>query len=152
MILSYTTKLMGFPPTVWASSLKDIMVSYNNNFKYDLQFGQIREQRIADMLLNHQIEVKTERGKWVQTGHIAIEVECRGKPSGIATTQATYWMHILEINDEDYCSLLFRTDVLKQAIKATTNKRIVMGGDDNLSKMVLVPITELFEIAAKSFA
>tara|TARA_A100001037_G_C15038741_1_gene584456 strand:+ start:170 stop:727 length:558 start_codon:yes stop_codon:yes gene_type:complete len=153
IVLAYSSygKLHGFSSLVQASSLKDIMVSYNNNFKFDLEFGQIREQRIADMLLNHQIEVKTERGKWVQTGNIAIEVECRGKPSGLATTEATYWMHILEINGEDYCSLLFRTDVLKQAIKATTNKRIVMGGDDNLSKMVLVPITELFEIAAKSF-
>jgi len=123
------------------------MVQCNNNFKYDLEFGQIRENRIADLLLNERIEVKTERGTWSRTGNIAIEFECRGKPSGIATTQASYWFHILEIDGVDYCSLLFKTDVLKKAIKSTKNYRIVNGGDDNLSRMVLVPIKELFELS-----
>ena len=121
------------------------MVNSNNNFEYDLEFGQIREQRIADLLLNERIEVKTERGQWVDSGNLAIEFECRGKPSGIATTKASYWLHILEIDGEDYCSLLFRTDVLKKAIKSTKGYRIVNGGDDNLSRLVLVPIKELFE-------
>ena len=31
------------------------MVSSNNNFEYDLQFGQIWEQKIADILLNEKI-------------------------------------------------------------------------------------------------
>ena len=124
--------------------------SFNKNFKYDLEFGEIREQRIADIFQNEKIEVKTERGLWVETGNIAIEVACRGKPSGLATTEAKYWLHILEINGQEFCSLLFPVDVLKARITALKpSYRIVMGGDDNQSKLVLVPVTELFKIAKK---
>ena len=38
------------------------MVSSNNNFEYDLQFGQIWEQKIADILLNEKIEEATGLG------------------------------------------------------------------------------------------
>ena len=49
-----------------------IMVSSNNNFEYDLQFGQMWEQKIADILLNEKIEVKTERNQWKSTKNIVI--------------------------------------------------------------------------------
>ena len=38
-------------------------------FDIDLQFGSIREDKIADMLTNKKIEVKSERGKWMETGN-----------------------------------------------------------------------------------
>ena len=130
------------------------MVNFNKNFKYDLEFGEIREQRISDILLNEKIEVKTERGLWQDTGNIAIELEYRGKKSGLAATEATYWLHILEIDGKEFCSFLFPVEVLKQKIKdihTHTNLgrspvRIVMGGDDNQSKLALVPIAELFKV------
>ena len=78
-------------------------VTFNDNFAYDLEFGRIREQRLSEILLNKKIEVKTERGKWVDTGNLAIEIECRGKPSGLAATEAEYWMHILEVNGKEFC-------------------------------------------------
>ena len=46
----------------------------------DLQFGSIREDKIADMLTNKKIEVKSERGKWMETGNICIEYQSY-KPS-----------------------------------------------------------------------
>ena len=125
------------------------MVTFNKNFEYDLEFGEIREQRVADILLNQKIEVKTERGQWVQSGNIAIEYEYRGKPSGIATTQAPYWFHILEIGGEEFCTLMLKTDMLKKLIKAVKNTRTVMGGDDKQSKLVLLPLREIFNSAAK---
>ena len=39
-------------------------------FDLDLEYGQIREDRIADMLTNKKIEVKSERGMWMKTGNI----------------------------------------------------------------------------------
>ena len=39
-------------------------------FDLDLEYGQIREDRIADMLTNKKIEVKSERGMWMKTGLI----------------------------------------------------------------------------------
>ena len=125
------------------------MVSSNNNFKYDLQFGQIREKRVAAILLNEKIEVKTERGKWSDTKNIAIERSCRGKPSGLASTEASYWLHILEKDGIEICSMLFRTDVLKQLLNSLENPQLVMGGDDNASELVLVSLLELVNLMIK---
>ena len=41
-------------------------------FDLDLQYGQVREQMVADMLQNKKIEVKSERDVWQRTGNIAL--------------------------------------------------------------------------------
>ena len=41
-------------------------------FDIDLEFGSIREDKVAEMLCNKRIEVKSERGMWMDTGNIAI--------------------------------------------------------------------------------
>ena len=51
-------------------------------FDLDLQYGSIREDKIADMLTNKKIEVKSERDIWQKSGNICIEYESWGKPSG----------------------------------------------------------------------
>ena len=107
-------------------------------FDLDLQYGQVKEKIIADMLQDKKIEVKSERGMWLQTGNIAIEYECYGKPSGIAATESDYWFHNLCIDDETFCTLVFKTDSLKKIIDNLDYKRSVSGGDHNASKMYLV--------------
>jgi len=126
------------------------VVTFNKDFKYDLEFGEIREQRVADILLNQKIEVKTERGQWATTGNIAIEYEYRGQPSGITTTEAPYWMHILEVDGEEFCTLLFKTSVLRTLLKTVKSSRRVAGGDDKQSKLVLLPLSELFKAAKRN--
>ena len=105
----------------------------NNKFDIDLQYGQVREKRIADILKNEKIEVKTERDIWKKTGNIAIEFESRGKPSGIAVTEAKWWVHVLA--DED--------DKLKKIARKYFSKAI-NGGDNDTSKFVLLPLKEIF--------
>ncbi len=39
-------------------------------FDLDLQYGSIREEKVADMLTNKKIEVKSERGMWMKTGNM----------------------------------------------------------------------------------
>ena len=48
-------------------------------FDLDLAYGQLHEDRIADMLQNKKIEVKTERDQWSKTGNICIEFQSWGK-------------------------------------------------------------------------
>ena len=72
----------------------------DNRFDIDLQYGQVREQELADILQNEKIEVKTERDKWKETGNICIEFQCRGQASGIAVTEAKWWVHVLADGDE----------------------------------------------------
>ena len=86
-------------------------------FDLDLEYGQIREDNIADMFQNKKIEVKSERGMWMKTGNICIEYQSYGKPSGIAATEADYWFHCLCIENDIFCILVFEVPKLKQLIK-----------------------------------
>ena len=113
-------------------------------FDIDFQFGSIREDKIADMLTNKKIEVKSERGKWMETGNICIEYQSYGKPSGIEATEADFWFHNLCIGDEIFCTLVFDVPKLKKLVKKLDYLKSVSGGDHNASRMYLVNIQKLF--------
>ena len=113
-------------------------------FDLDLSYGKVREQRVAEILQDKKIEVKSERDMWMQTGNIAIEYECNGKASGIQTTESDYWFHNLCIGDDTYATLVFKTDNLRDIINTTKGKKQVYGGDNNASKMFLISLQSLF--------
>ena len=113
-------------------------------FDIDLEYGTIREDKVADMLTNKKIEVKSERGMWMKTGNICIEYQCYGKPSGITTTEADFWFHNLCIEDNIFCTFIFDVPKLKQLIDKLDFKKSVSGGDHNASRMWLVNIQKLF--------
>ena len=113
-------------------------------FDIDLQYGTIREDKVAEMLTNKKVEVKSERGMWMKTGNIAIEYQSYGKPSGIKATESDYWFHNLCIGDNEYCTLVFKTDVLRTIVDKLDTFRTVSGGDHNASQMYLVNLQKLF--------
>ena len=113
-------------------------------FDIDLEYGTIREDKVADMLTNKKIEVKSERGMWMKTGNICIEYESYGKPSGISTTESDFWFHNLCIEDNIFCTFIFDVPKLKQLIEKLDFKKSVSGGDHNASRMWLVNIRKLF--------
>ena len=117
-------------------------------FDLDLEFGKIGED-FAEALFTHNtmVEVKTERNIWKNTGNIAIEIRCKGKPSGISTTASENWVHLLSYEGEIVGGFIFKRDLLRQKIKDLLKEKkakMVMGGDFNMSQMVLLPIKELF--------
>ena len=121
------------------------MPKFNNNKKFDidLKYGQVREKRIAKILFDKKLEVKTERDWWRKTGNIAIEIESYGKPSGLTSTEASHWVHILADGDKDYCMLLFTVAQLKKlARKYKDNFKMI--GDNRASICILIPLTEIF--------
>ena len=113
-------------------------------FDIDLEYGTIKEDKIADMLTDKKIEVKSERGMWMKTGNICIEYESYGKPSGITATEADYWFHHLCIEENIFCTLIFEVKKLKQLIDKLDFKKSVSGGDHNASRLWLVNIQKLF--------
>ena len=113
-------------------------------FDLDLEYGTIREDKVATMLQDKKIEVKSERGMWMKTGNIAIEYQSYGKPSGIKATESDYWFHNLCIGDNEYCTLVFKTDVLRTIVDKLDTFRTVSGGDHNASQMYLVNLQKLF--------
>ena len=119
-------------------------MKFNNDkrFDLDLAYGQVFEKKVADILGNSKIEVKTEKDKWKTTGNIVIEYESRGKLSGIITTEAEYWIHNLAMGDDIVLSLLLPVAALRRYI-ARNNPRSVRGGDDMTSKLYLIKLTDL---------
>ena len=120
------------------------------NFDLDLNFGQIYEEKVRDIFEGDgSIEVKTERDIWQKTGNIAIEIRYRGKPSGISSTDAKWWIHILSNDNDIETALMFKVEKLKQKIKRMVMigmAKIVVGGDNDDSEIVLIPIDKITNI------
>ena len=113
-------------------------------FDIDLEYGTIREEKIAEMLTNKKIEVKSEKDLWQKSGNICIEYESWGKPSGIRATESDYWFHNLCVGDNEFCTLVFETDVLRTIVDKLDTFKTVSGGDHKASRMFLVNLQKLF--------
>ena len=116
----------------------------NKKFDIDLKYGQIRENKVREMFSKCQIEVKSERSWWKKPGNIAIEYEYRGKPSGIYATTSDYWFHRLEGDRDEFCTLVFKTSILKGIVDKYKDKLTKNVGDNKASKCVLIPIKDIF--------
>ena len=126
----------------------------NNKFDLDLDFGKVGEKYIEQVFEGDgRIEVKTERDIWATTGNIAIEVRCRGKLSGISPTDARTWIQLLSIKNTIKGGFVMPVKQLKSRIKElheSGEARLVMGGEDDASQMVLLPIKKLFPIKSSA--
>ena len=120
------------------------------NFDLALNFGQIYEEKVRDIFEGDgSIEVKTERDIWQKTGNIAIEIRYRGKPSGISSTDAKWWIHILSNDNDIETALMFKVEKLKKKIKQMVMlgmAKVVIGGDNDNSEIVLLPIDKITNI------
>jgi hypothetical protein len=114
-------------------------MEYNNDFRYDLKVGQVAEKMLADILEGKKIEVKKDLQAH-KTGNIFVEYESRGKPSGLATSEAEYYCYFL--SDEHF--VIIESDRFKSICRNLLNtNRDIKGGDSNTSKGILLPIKYL---------
>jgi hypothetical protein len=125
-------------------------ISFNRDEKFDLQLNQalLHERRLAEIFRNQKIEkieLKSETFQWERTGNIAIEYRCDGKPSGISTTEADFWVHELRRNDATLVYLMFPIDRLKalarEAIKSGKCRSNV--GDDGRFDVALIRLRDI---------
>ena len=115
-------------------------MNFNNDFKYDLKVGQIKEKEVHEMLSNKTIEVKHDL-QAIRTQNVYIEYESRGKNSGLSNTQAQYYclafgngLHFIKTQHlKELCREYYKTD------------RDIKGGDNNTSKGILLPIKDLLK-------
>jgi hypothetical protein len=114
---------------------------HQKNFDLDLNFGIKGEQFILGVMNGSvKVEVKTDR-ETHRTGNIVVEFECNGKPSGISTTEADYWAFVI---DGNALALLVEVGRLKKIARYFYKKNgYKSGGDNNMSKMVLIPFKEI---------
>ena len=107
--------------------------------------GQVKEKELAMIFKNKKIEVKKSSEAIY---NVFVEYECRGKLSGLSVTEAETWIHLLSYNNKIEGGFIFNTGYLKDRIgELHKNKevKVIMGGDNKLSQMVLVPIEKLFK-------
>ena len=89
-----------------------------------------------DLLAQCHIEVKHDRLA-AQTGRIAVEIGHRGQPSGLLTTQATWWAIVVGRE-----AMLMRTDTLRRCVMSG-RYATRQGGDRMASELVLVPLADI---------
>lgn len=112
----------------------------NKGFDIDLATGQFSESVLADILSRsgQYIEVKSD-AKCQQTGNIYLEYESRGKPSGLAVTEAQWWA----IEYRPMRWLIIRTLELKEIAREYYKNGGIKGGDYDTSRGVLVPLERI---------
>jgi hypothetical protein len=125
-----------------------MLMNNDKRFDIDLQYGQLAESSIADMLQNKKLEVKTERDLWMKTGNIVIEFESRNKPSGIQSTEADFWFHNLAMGNDILCTLVFPVDKLREYIRTHTPS-VIRGGDNYTSLLYKIELKKLFDRLGK---
>lgn len=108
-------------------------------FDIDLAQGQESERELRDILTG-KIEVKTDY-LVSNTGNVAIEFECSGRPSGIETTESPWWAIVLD--GDRYRGkqiVLISTSRLREIVRGA---KVVSGGDNGRARMYLVPVRRL---------
>ncbi|PNX47995.1 MAG: hypothetical protein BV459_03295 [Thermoplasmata archaeon M11B2D] len=87
-----------------------------------------------DLLVEHPTNGKTysieikEDFMAADTGNVAVEYECRGKSSGIASTRADAWAYVLHERARVGVYLISTIDLMS-AIRQDKHHREVIGGD-----------------------
>ena len=120
------------------------MAKFNDDYRWDVQleYGKAREKTLAKIIEKGNLEVKSEKDWWWHTNNIVIEFESWGKPSGIKTTKAKYWVHNLCKGDLMYARIILDVPILKRLCKKYKDKWIRCG-EQKASKGYLIPLKEI---------
>tara|TARA_B100001059_G_scaffold160612_1_gene160157 strand:+ start:1156 stop:1503 length:348 start_codon:yes stop_codon:yes gene_type:complete len=113
-------------------------MNYNNNFEDDLRIGQVAERNLGYLFDNSAVEVKRDFLA-LKTGNVYIEYESRGKSSGLARTKADWYAFVLS----EEVVIFIRTEKLKEICRV--KGEIKLGGDNNTSKGIVLPIKNLYD-------
>lgn len=116
-------------------------MKHSSSFFYDLSFGEKAEDWVKKIFSEgSKVEVKYDRAAHY-TGNLYIEVYSRHKPSGISTTQAHYWIFVI---DKKNYALIVNTEKLKELCRiAYQINGYSRGGDNNTSLGILIPINQI---------
>lgn len=95
--------------------------SFNNDRRYDILAE--RDGKI------YKFEVK-EDFSCERTGNVGLEFSCRGKPSGISTSEADFYVYKIH-TPQGILNVMISSKRLKKMIEDHVFHRIVVGGDPN---------------------
>lgn len=108
------------------------IISFNDDNKYDILMKYKNREC--------KVEVK-EDFTCEKTGNVGLEFSCRGKDSGIACSQADFYVYKLHEPNHQIHFYMMKVEDLKDLIKHKFYHRIVNGGDPGSNS-----INYLFEL------
>ena len=120
-------------------------MKYSGSFKHDVKVGLLGEDWAKEFFSGEfKLEVKFDSMAHI-SGNLFIEYSSRGKTSGIAATDAEYYLYIIA---EFNYAIILNVENLKERLRFyhKHNMYIRNGGDDDTSVGFLVPIQELLTV------
>jgi len=102
------------------------IISFNNDNKYDI----LIEYKGKEIKIEVKEDFSCER-----TGNVGVEFSCRGKHSGIACSQADFYIYKIHQPDHQIRFYIMKTKDLKDLIRHKFYFRIVNGGDPGSNSM-----------------
>lgn len=120
-------------------------MKYSRSFNHDLKVGLLGEDWAKEFFSGEfKLEVKFDSIAHT-SGNLFIEYSSRDKPSGIAVTDAEYYLYIIA---EFNYAIILNVENLKERLRFyyKHNMYIRNGGDDDTSVGFLVPIQELLTV------
>ena len=120
-------------------------MKYSRSFNHDVKVGLLGEDWAKKFFSGEfKPEVKFDSMAHI-SGNLFIEYSSRGKPSGIAATDAEYYLYIIA---EFNYAIILNVENLKERLRFyyKHNMYIRNGGDDDTSVGFLVPIQELLTV------
>lgn len=117
----------------------------NANPKWDLDLSKgLEGEAIVKELLSGGSKIEVKRDYITSTsGNLAIEYKYKGRPSGIAKTEADWWAIVVHRDDKDDMVLLVETERLKELCRKHYQNRM-SGGDQQASRLILIPVCEIW--------
>jgi hypothetical protein len=130
--------------------------NHDKRFDIALDYGQMFEKGLIEVLRGaRKLEVKTERGQWWETGNIALEISYLGHPSGFASTEADWWVHVLARDCKAVAMLWLKVPETRERLMLLKLKgwaREVPAGDDHATRCLLVRLRDIhLLLPTKSF-
>ncbi len=135
--------------------MDDEPIRFNRDSKFDLQLSAalVAERRLAEIFRTatfERVELKTETYQWRRTGNVVIEYESRGRPSGIAVSQADHW--VLDLRADDGSPMGFFVlprEVLREHCRQAwlEGRYFTNGGDDKAQSGILLRVHDLLKLA-----
>lgn len=110
------------------------VVDDNNDFRYD--FILHKDDKLVHLELKEDFKCK-------ETGNVAVEYYSRGKPSGLRTTQADFYLYKVH-NPWAKEYIVVNVDKLKRFIKESFDYRTVTGGDKGSNTKMYLLTYEVF--------
>jgi hypothetical protein len=129
--------------------ITDVETKFGVDYRFDLDLskGQVAERQLAGILKDAKVECKRDF-KVATTGNLAIEFMSRGLPSGLSTSESSWWAFALSGDGyHDEVIVLIKKSRLERLVQ---NCRSIHGGDRDggtkgVAEFFLFPVTRLLQ-------